>query len=210
MERKGELIHTFAIAPIVAYEWDGDLDPIYEYIKTLEYDQEVKGNCKSVDRWICKRPELRELVSWFDECIADYTLNVCDSKQKIDIMNSWVNVYKPDQDLPAHFHSNSFLSGTFYIASDQEGGAPLRIHSQLKNFIYSFEDQITEATPEFNPYLDSTRDLASIPGNLLLFSSQLVHSVPPNQSEYNRVSLSFNTFPRMPFGGDLILNKITG
>jgi len=206
---EGNLIETFAIAPVVAYQWDGDVESIFKYIQTLDYDQEVNGNCKSVNRWILDEKEFSVLQEWFKECIQDYAEKIVNTKNEVTIQNSWVNVNKPGQDLPAHFHSNSFLSGTFYIASEEEHGSPIRFHSQLKNFSYSFEDQIMDTT-EYNPYLCTTRDVASIPGSLVLFSSQLVHSVPQNRSEYNRVSLSFNTFPKLPFGGDLILNNIRG
>ena len=60
----------------------------------------------------------------------------------------------------------------------------------------------------YNPYTCSSCDIASIPGNLLIFSSLQPHSVPVNKSETNRVSISFNTFPTVPFGGRDRLNLI--
>ncbi len=43
------LIESFSAAPILAYDYKGDLEKLFEYIQTLDYDQEVGGNCKSVE-----------------------------------------------------------------------------------------------------------------------------------------------------------------
>lgn len=200
------LIESFSAAPILAYDYKGDLEKLFEYIQTLEYDQEVGGNCKSVDRYILKHDEFKDLNKWSLECIHDYTKKVCGSNQSILMEQSWVNVNKPGQAHAAHLHSNSFLSGVFYIASDQDKGSPIRFHNNLRNFLYSFEDTIGKGN--YNPYMTSGRDVASIPGTLLVFSSQQVHSVPVNESEYNRVSIAFNTFPKLPIGCNISLNKI--
>ena len=45
-------------------------------------------------------------------------------------------------------------------------------------------------------------------GNLLVFSSRLRHSVPPNHTDKKRLSLSFNTFPKLPFGNEHGLTRI--
>ncbi len=48
----------------------------------------------------------------------------------------------------------------------------------------------------------------SIPGELILFSSMLTHHVPKNISDKPRISLSFNTYPKIPFGSEIGLTKV--
>tara|TARA_B100001175_G_scaffold284611_1_gene265150 strand:+ start:623 stop:1243 length:621 start_codon:yes stop_codon:yes gene_type:complete len=203
---KGEVLPLFAVAPVMAFTYEGAIDPIFEYIKTLEYDQESEGNAKSSDRYILKQEIFQDLNNFFLESIQTYAKKICDTDHTATIQQSWVNVNQPGKQHPSHWHSNSWLSGVFYIASDGDKGSPITFHSGLKNFAYNFDDPNEDA--EFNPYTCSSCDIASIPGNLLIFSSLQPHSVPVNKSETNRVSISFNTFPTVPFGGRDRLNLI--
>ena len=50
------------------------------------------------------------------------------------------------------------------------------------------------------PSIGGIMAVAAKPGTLLVFSSRSTHSVPPNMSDNPRLSIAFNTFPKLPFG----------
>tara|TARA_E500000331_G_scaffold172682_1_gene166971 strand:- start:296 stop:946 length:651 start_codon:yes stop_codon:yes gene_type:complete len=216
MELTGNLIQSFAVAPVVAYAYDKPLESIIEYCNTLEFRKPPQGdsNYKSTDKWVLKHEALKDLRQFCLDSIHNYAANICDTDAKIGIQQSWVNLNVPGQQHPSHWHSNSYLSGVFYIASEQGSGSPLEIHSYMKNFAYNptireYKTEEEMSDIPYNPYTCSSCQLASIPGTLLVFSSMMPHSVPVNTTDKNRVSLSFNTFPELPLGDEERLNLIT-
>ena len=208
---EGTKIDTFALAPVMAYEYDREkMQEVYDYIKDIDYSNENDCNFKSVSKYILNDEPLSDLKTFCQEAITNYTKEICGIDHQIDMQQSWVNVNEPGMEHPAHFHSNSFLSGVFYVASEPNDGSPIKFHSNLRNFHYILDNDLDHVEPneEFNPYMCSSCDLVSIPGNLLIFSSKLSHSVPVNKSKKNRISISFNSFPKIPFGGHDRLNLI--
>ena len=210
-EIKGSLVDTFMVAPVIAYTYPKSLESIIEYCNSLEYRMPEDGdsNYKSTDKWVLKNEELKDLNDFCKQAIQSYAKEICHTEAKIGIQQSWVNLTPPGMQHPPHWHSNSYLSGVFYIASEQDGGSPLKLHSHLKNFSYQPTVMETAGDEPYNPYTCSSCELASIPGVLLVFSSMMPHSVPVNTTDKNRVSLSFNTFPELPLGDEERLNMIT-
>jgi len=221
-EQRGEILPLFSAAPAMGFSYDGDLNPMIEYIKSLEYQQEINGNAKTVDRYVHKLEGLKHLEKFFLDSVHEYARVICNTNHEATIQQSWVNVNCPGVEQPSHWHSNSWLSGVFYLASDSQDGSPITFHNYMKNFAYYFsspsdkfdkeknrfykDESIPE--PQYNPYTSGSCDIASIPGNLIIFSSLQPHGVSVNETKKNRISISFNTFPKVPFGDDTQLNRV--
>ena len=92
-----------------------------------------------------------------------------------------------------HQHSNSFLSGVFYIEADEELD-DITFHNSLKPFMFTFE---SDASPVF--FAD--RWTFKVKKNtLIIFPSTLIHHVNKTKSKNTRISLAFNTFVKGNFG----------
>ena len=110
---------------------------------------------------------------------------------KLNITQSWLNFSSLGQYHVPHMHSNSFpFSGVLYI--DANRGVDL----------ISFEKNLTtiQLRIENNKRNEYTAEKCEIPvqtGDLIIFPSNLMHSVPPISGDNDRIriSLSFNTFP---------------
>jgi uncharacterized protein (TIGR02466 family) len=203
------IIDTFAMAPVCAFDYKGDMEEIIHVVNSLDYGSDGT-NSKSKDTYVLDQlPNLKTFC--IDSC-EEYAKKICGATVGIDIQQSWVNINYTGDSAESHWHSNSYLSGVFYIASNPKDGSPIRFSSSLRNFSYYPNESAwgkNEDNGEINPYTSSNCDLASIPTKLLVFSSLLPHSVPVNRSQDPRVSLSFNTTPSRPYGDEDRLNRIT-
>jgi len=105
-------------------------------------------------------------------------------------MQMWININKPGDFNNKHNHPGSDLSGVFWIKSLQKSGS-LAFYSP--NFmtqihqINSIKDEISKklfTTPTF--------DIEPLEGVIVLFPSDLSHAVQKNNSDEDRISVSFN------------------
>ncbi|NDC04079.1 MAG: hypothetical protein EBZ81_14210 [Betaproteobacteria bacterium] len=106
----------------------------------------------------------------------------------IKITQSWINYTQPGGFHHKHQHANSFISGVFYIQTNEE-----------TDRIYFFKNQYEQlklAINEWTYYNTESWWFSSIKGQLLLFPSSLTHSVENTSVDSStRISISFNTFP---------------
>ena len=113
------------------------------------------------------------------------------------INDAWVNMDGRNSSLGFHYHTNSFLSGTYYVSFDKEK------HTSL-NFV---NDRLTANRKgpgidipinEDSPTVYNQKFL-SVPieeGKILIWRSHLTHGfVKPNIAD-DRLTLSFNAMPK--------------
>ena len=103
----------------------------------------------------------------------------------------WGNKLNVGATHPPHTHSNNFLSGVFYLQSDNKS-APIQF------FDPRAQANILIPRRKNNNWNNSTViQFDSVAGIGFIFPSWLRHSVPPNEiATKDRISLSFNTFVR--------------
>ena len=202
-------ISMFQIPPLMVFEYGGDMDKLLEYIPTLEY-QESTGNIKSDNDYILDDENLIDLKKFCLESVQEYISDVLGIRDEIEIQQSWINVNKPGQNHPEHYHGNSFISGVFYLSSDQEEGSPITFKSELHKSNFSILTVPEDPFTKYYPSVAASFNYPSIPGELILFSSTTTHLVPTNKSDEVRVSLSFNTYPKIPFGSKVGLTYVRG
>jgi uncharacterized protein (TIGR02466 family) len=138
--------------------------------------------------------KLSNLKSEIQKNIDEYFRKVyCPSDDiEIYITQSWAN-YTTSGSHYKHNHSNSFISGVFYVNAYQNDVIEF---SKLK-------DMTLDVKPtEYNIW--NTEDwIESVEvGQILLFPSKLVHGVPPRGKNVNseRISIAFNTFLKGKLG----------
>ena len=143
----------------------------------------------SEDFQVLDSPEFSSIKKYSREHLDTYIYDVIKISREIEFYftESWVNYMDKGGSHPPHTHPNSIVSGVFFIHGD-----PCPIHF-LKNDNFPFSGFSLNVT-EKNNVNANTYEFYNYPGVLLLFPSTTPHTVFENQSDYVRVSLSFNTF----------------
>lgn len=158
------------------------------------------GNNSTVDKNILDNKTCSDLKSWATFHVNDYVQKVFRPTEKIEIYItiSWLNITKTGEFHHLHTHSNSFVSGVFFIDTTDED----KIYFHKNTY-----EPITFTPKEYNMYNSYSWWISAEKNTLCLFPSSLWHSVPPIQSK-KRISLSFNTFIRGQIGDDANATKL--
>ena len=102
------------------------------------------------------------------------------------ITQSWLNRNGKGESHHEHKHPNSMISGVWYP----------QIHEKLPPIRFKTSEQrdVSFSIERYNHYNSQSFLLPIKVGELILFPSNILHSVPINQSDEERISLSFNTW----------------
>tara|TARA_R110000796_G_scaffold252523_1_gene387367 strand:+ start:3188 stop:3799 length:612 start_codon:yes stop_codon:yes gene_type:complete len=154
------------------------------------------GNVASNNNYILNQPELESLKKNIQDCINKYKEEVMSCDQELYVTNSWVNFLQPGTKHSMHHHSNSVLSGVYYIKTDDKTPNLRLEHPNTHLWPLCWERK------KFN-HENSLGEVIVIEDNMLiLFPSSIWHSVELNTSSITRVSLSFNTFLKGDISGN--------
>ncbi|HEY5364426.1 MAG TPA: TIGR02466 family protein [Aestuariivirga sp.] len=104
---------------------------------------------------------------------------VCDSM--------WVNVLPEGGSHTSHIHTNSVISGTYYVCVPQ-GAGPIVYEDPRHAMMMAAPPKKQNAPREHKSQVSETPKV----GSLLLWESWLRHEVPVNRAEGLRISISFN------------------
>ena len=167
-----------------------------EFIKQLRYRPNRK-NSVSVSMDILKDPALRNLSNYIDNCVAEFAHDNIGIGHEVEfnITSSWSNIAKTGEGHHRHRHTNSVING---VMSFTEGN------------VISFSSEVLKIFPDWAfPYFKQTKysnhmdiDLEMNVGEMVLFSSQMVHYVRPNTRKEDRLSIAFNTM----IGGEFLMD----
>jgi len=153
------------------------------------------GNWVSDDEDILDSAEMADIKSSIMSAISEYSQKIAgyQSDMQLCITQSWLNWTTAGEFHHRHFHYNSLISGVLYIDVDENLDSITfhrREHSQLQPIYQSF-----------NQFNSPDYTIKIHRGMLVLFPSELSHSVEVKDGDNVRVSLAFNTFFRGTMGG---------
>ena len=183
---KDELLQIFP-TPILITKYEGDLNKEIKHINTLDWiEQKANANFKSQDTYLLEIEELKNLKEFFYESLNKFTKNISQSEQRLVITQCWANKNPPGSKHHEHVHPNSIISGVFYFKQDPKL-PPI-------SFSKSIQSAMKLDPKKYNNLNSETFLLPCTDGELILFPSNLKHSVPINMGDEPRISMSFNTF----------------
>ena len=183
---KEELLQIFP-RPVLILPYEKPISKELEFIRTLEWlAQKANGNFKSKDSYVLKHEKLKDIKNFLMESINKYCEKILNTKQRLVITQSWFNKNPTVSKHHEHVHPNSIVSGVMYFQIDQTL-PPIQ-------FSKSNQDGVKLDPIKYNVLNSDTFLLPCKPGELILFPSNLRHSVPINTGMPDRISLSFNTF----------------
>lgn len=196
------VINNLFPTPVASFELGRDLSEVErEYLFDLQTHKNV-GNYTSVETNVLSNPKLHSLTEFLNSSLQEYFNTVYAPKHDANlcITQSWVNYTKPGDFHHKHAHSNSLVSGVFYIQASKE--------TDKLHFSKDIHHQIKITPKDLNLYTAESWWLAAATGMLYLFPSSLMHMVEQVTGENTRISLSFNTFPKGIVGDEINLNHL--
>ena len=187
---------TIALFPsaLMASSYHSSFEEELNYIKGLEYGGEGPGEYveQTLDTFVLDHPQLSNIRKFIESKIDSYLSEVMCTDSKLRITQSWVNKLPKGKQHSFHFHPNSILSGVFYLVSNRDH--PQILFKSVNRRDFSFPPK------KVNQYNSHTFMLPTQSGDLIVFPSNLYHTVVPNASDTPRMSISFNTWPDSPIG----------
>ena len=195
-----ELMQLFP-TPVLICPYPIDYSKELEWINNQECRKENKGgdgsqpihyNRQSEDTFVLDRPELSNVRAFIEAKLHEFVTKIYASTDKLVITQSWLNKAKKGESHHEHVHPNSMISGVWYP----------QIHEKLPPIQFRSKQQrdVSLSTKVYNTFNSATFMLPMKKGELILFPSNLTHSVPTNVGEEERISLSFNTWAKGNMG----------
>lgn len=107
--------------------------------------------------------------------------------KELRMTSCWINIMPPDVNHSMHLHPLSVLSGTYYVQTPKNCSAIKFEDPRMDSFMAS-------PPRKHNAKLANQRyhSLEPKAGQVVLFESWLRHEVPRNNSDKERISISFN------------------
>ncbi len=128
----------------------------------------------------------REFLSAVDAAVGAVLEFLRIGHHAFRITGCWANVNAPGGTHRLHSHPNNFLSGVYYLQV-QAGADTINFHDPRAQTAI-----IRPPVTTLTAYTTDQVVVRVVPGVLLLFPAWLQHSVDPNTSAENRISVSFN------------------
>jgi uncharacterized protein (TIGR02466 family) len=162
------------------------------------------GNSASNNSYIFNG-KLNKIKQFCEQQLKLYVKDVICPKEDLEfyITQSWLNITKPGEYHPDHFHSNSLISGVFYISTEEDDRLTFTDPKAKEKEAIKFERK------KYNPINSTTWWFPSVINELILFPSWLNHMVVVNEkATTDRISISFNTFVRGALGNRKELTEL--
>jgi uncharacterized protein (TIGR02466 family) len=138
---------------------------------------------------IWRFPIFSDLKDNLDKHVASFvhTLDFDLNNQDIVLEDMWINILDQGGSHGSHIHPHSAISGTTYVSIPKEAGE-IRFEDPRLPLMMSAPPRKKDARPEFKPFYNHQ----PTSGEVLLWESWLRHEVLQNDSNCERVSISFN------------------
>jgi uncharacterized protein (TIGR02466 family) len=133
-----------------------------------------------------EREELRDLLACIHKAAGGILRFLRIGQGAIEVTGCWATVLAPEAGHRAHHHPNNYLSGAYYLRTPAAADS------------INFHDPRAQTGIIRPPVVELSAEntdqvvVRVSEGTLLLFPSYLEHSVDPNPSAEERISLSFN------------------
>jgi len=194
--------HNLFPTAVTYFDFGSKLTDLELKFITEQETRNNDGNTTSINNNLFESAELAEIARFCEESLQQYFKEVYAPKHDVIpyITQSWANYTKKGQWHHKHEHSNSFISGVFYVQAQKD-----------IDKIYFYKNgyqQIKLPTDNYNLYNSDSWWLGVETGQLILFPSHLTHMVQAVQTDETRISISFNTFLKGYIGNDMELTGL--
>lgn len=137
-----------------------------------------------------KHPIINKFIYACMPHIQDYVSNFNLAKNyNIEILNLWFNCNRYKDYNKMHNHAGSELSACYYLKIPKDSGNFI-----LENPNAGFTNQVFSDYPFaiYNEYNSGSYTISTKQNKLIVFPSYVYHSVEPNMTDEDRISIAFN------------------
>jgi uncharacterized protein (TIGR02466 family) len=134
-------------------------------------------------------PVFADLVRVLDAHVAAFTQDLAFDLDGRDLKleDIWINILPEGGSHGSHIHPHSVISGTTYVAMP-EGTSALKLEDPRSARMMVAPTRQKDAREDMRTFVYVKPQV----GDVLMWESWLRHEVPMNQSEDDRISVSFN------------------
>jgi len=180
----------------------------------LDKESRMEYGVHSKNTYIMDEPECVDLKKFVLDLVKDFAQNtLMYDYDEWTFSQTWVTWKEPGQMHVPHTHPNSVISGVFFYGYGEEGTPAIEFHRN--DFQGTGQSIMLRERPDKrpSPFAWKTFTIPFKPGTLLLFPSHFRHSVPKNETQYTRKSVSMNIVPKGTLGDpnsltELLFNKV--
>ena len=198
-------INSIFPTPIYMSKLDRTLTPLeLKFVEKNKKDSHNnEGNITSNNNYILNEKPFTNIKKELDLIVKDYFEKVISSTDAITpyITQSWLNYTETNKYHHKHDHSNSLVSGVFYINCHEE-------LDKIKFFKKDLYQMIRPETKDWNLWNSGTWWFPVKTGDVILFPSSLTHMVETKQGDNTRISLAFNVFIKGTLGNNKNLTEL--
>lgn len=162
------------------------------YLDNLEYITSYSNTHKgTLNQQVLNDPSLSKLKVLILKQSKEYLKSLGFVFEDVKIINSWGTKLNFNGKSSKHIHSNSFISGVYYL----EDSSNITFHDPLADkWMFSLKKTLIQDINR-SPTLSYTPQ----PNSLILFPSYLHHEIEINEKN-NRMSIAFNIIPTGELG----------
>ena len=168
-----------------------------DYLKTLEMIKNKGGNFLTTRKDIMNDESMKDFKHWCLLNVRAFAKQLGASERtSFYITQSWMNRNPPHSYHHTHMHPNSIFSCIYYVEGDK-----------CPTYFYRYDDRTSFGNFAFyennkgsNAFTATKAGVMNEVGRLVIFPSSMVHDVDNNESDKDRVTISFNTFIRGEMG----------
>lgn len=186
------IIPIFPEAVLYSKQINVDSNRIMNYLKKIKFDITESSIVKDADNFMSNNlnvfKDLNFLKKEIDKHVGFYLNKILNYKMNYKFTTSWATKTNNKGYGQKHFHGNCFLSGVYYPVGDKD----FKINF-YKRHLTMWDVDVKEYN-EFN----AKQIIFEIKNDntLILFPSELYHSISKNNSDVTRYSIAFNVNPK--------------
>ena len=197
-------INSIFPTPIYMSKLDRELTPLeLKFVDKSKKDfYKNEGNITSNNTYILNEKPFLNLKKELDLRVKDYFEKVLSYTNLVMpyITQSWLNYTETNQYHHQHTHSNSLVSGVFYINCDKN-------LDKIKFFKEDYKT-IKPEIKDWNIWNSESWWFSVKTGDVILFPSSLTHMVETKKGDNTRISLAFNVFIKGTVGNNKQLTEL--
>lgn len=181
-------------ANILSYETlelhTDDMKKLAYHLKDNHHSREFTNKGGFQSDFIDHAPEIQDLIFEIEERL-EHLKEVFKFKntKRLAVESMWININPPFSYNNFHTHTNSYVSGVFYVDVPENSGNIEFKHPAILQPLFVTEDIFEE----YNAYNSSKWIISPEQNQLIMFPGWLEHGVSQNLSEHDRISIAFNT-----------------
>ena len=178
------------------------------------HEKESRGDygVHSKNTYIMDEPECVDLKKFVLDLAKDFARKtLMYDYDEWTFSQTWVTWKEPGQQHVPHTHPNSVISAVFFYGYSEEETPAIMFHKhdfQGTGQSIMLKEVVPKKDEQVPPFAWKTFTINFKPGMLLLFPSYFRHSVPPNQTQYTRKSVSMNIVPKGGMGDPHSLTEL--